>query len=111
MLDRVSPALTVYCAGAWCAAAGCSEIVTAIAALASPANWDNEHVGVPPKVCPTKVPAACCNTWPGPPQLARVILAKATSCLRWMKAQLDVTGVSPLARSRLGPFSAHHSVS
>src|SRR4249919_882884 len=28
-----------------------------------------------------------------------------------MKAQLDVTGVSPLARSRLRPFSARHSVS
>src|SRR6478735_3267557 len=28
-----------------------------------------------------------------------------------MKEQLDVTGVSPLARSRLRPFSARHSVS
>src|SRR5689334_11879068 len=79
--------------------------------LGEPGDWDNEHVGVPPKVCPTKVPATCCNTWPGPPQLARVTLAKATSCPGWMKAQLGVTGVSPLARSRLRPFSARHSVS
>src|SRR5262249_54451569 len=35
--------------------------------LREPGSWNTEHVGVPPKVGPThKVPAGCCNTWPGP---------------------------------------------
>ncbi len=57
--------------GAWRAAPGCSETVTAISALRRPGRCDTGLVGVPPKgLSDIRSRPRAANTWPGPPGLA-----------------------------------------